>query len=110
MYVKSKDKVPGAKALNNMFNNTTNKQRLKRFVKEFEKLEQSKPVINFVYSLRQTCWNLSTGERREKFECHHIEADTIIFFIYSQMRLTQDETKRFVSADFGQVFWYSALK
>jgi len=109
--MQSKDKFLPAKAFNHMFNNTANKQRLKRFLKEeFEKLAQSKPAINFVYSLRQTCWNLPTGERREEFECHPIEADTIIFFICSQMRLTQDETKRFVSADFDQVFWYSALK
>ena len=54
--------------------------------------------------------DLSTGERCEEFECHHIDADTIIFFIYSQTRLTPVETKIFVSADFDKVFWYSALK
>jgi len=84
--MKSKDKFPAAKHFNNMFSNTTNKQRLQRFLKEeFEKLAQSKPAINFVYSLRQTCWNLSTGEWREELKCHHIEADTITFFIYSEI-------------------------
>jgi len=44
------------------------------------------PEINFVYPVRHTCWNLSSGDRCEEFECHHIEADTIIFFIYSHIR------------------------
>ena len=70
-----------------MFSNTTNKQRLQTFLKEeFANLAQTKPAINFVYSVRHTRWNLSSGDRCEEFECHHIEADTIIFFIYSDIR------------------------
>jgi len=52
---------------------------------EFEQLAQVKHGINFVYSVRQTCWNLSTRDRCKEFECHHIEADTITFYIYSQV-------------------------
>lgn len=87
VYMKSKDRFPAAKDFSNMFSNTTNKQRLQTFLKEeFANLAQTKPAINFVYSVRHTCWNLSSGDRCKEFECHHIEADTIIFFIYSHIR------------------------
>lgn len=87
VYMKSKDRFPAAKDFSNMFSNTTNKQRLQTFLKEeFANLAQTKPAINFVYSVRHTCWNLSSGDRCEEFECHHIEADTIMFFIYSHIR------------------------
>ena len=85
--MKSKDRFPAAKDFSSMFSNTTNKQRLQTFLKEqFANLAQTKPAINFVYSVRHTCWNLSSGDRCKEFECHHIEADTIIFFIYSHIR------------------------
>jgi len=87
VYMKSKDRFPAAKDFSNMFSNTTNMQRLQTFLKkEFANLAQTKPAINFVYSVRHTCWNLSSGDQCEEFECHHIEADTIMFFIYSHIR------------------------
>lgn len=44
------------------------------------------PKINFVYSVQSVCVNLRTTQRIADYECEHIEADTMIFYIYSQIR------------------------
>jgi len=87
VYMKTSDRFPATKNFQVLFSNQGNKQRLQKFLKdEFTKLVKNHREIDFVYSIRQNCWNISSGERMEEFECSHIEADTILFFIYSQIR------------------------
>ena len=87
VYMKTSDRFPATKDFQALFNNQRNKQRLQNFLKdELTKLAKKHREIDFVYSIRQNCWNISSGERMEEFECSHIEADTIMFYIYSQIR------------------------
>ena len=53
---------------------------------EFQILVNNHPEFNFVYSVQSVCVNLRTTQRIADYECEHIEADTIIFYIYSQIR------------------------
>ena len=44
----------------------------------------------FLYSVQNKCWNLSADTddvRVPALECLHTEADIIIFYIYSKLRL-----------------------
>ena len=48
------------------------------------------PDIKFAYSVRTACYDLSSDEenaRVPEFECQHTEADTILLYIYSQIRM-----------------------
>ena len=73
-----------------MFKNSGNKIRLQQFLKkEFRLLARQCPTIRFVYSLRSNCWDLSAENEDaqiKEFQCYHIEADTILLYIYSQLR------------------------
>ena len=73
-----------------MFKNSGNKICLQQFLKkEFRLLARQCPTVRFVYSLRSNCWDLSAENEDaqiKEFQCHHIEADTILLYIYSQLR------------------------
>ena len=86
VYMQTQCKFPASRDFQNFFCNAGNKQRLQTFLQnEFSKRANKYPRTQFIYSVRNTCWNISTGERIEDFECEHYEADTILFYIYSQM-------------------------
>lgn len=86
VFIKANDKFPNKKELSIFFRNKTNKIRLQKFLKEeFQRLVKSLD-IEIIYSVQKHCYNLNTGERKEEYECHHIEADSIIFFIYYKLR------------------------
>ena len=100
VYMKSSDKFPASKDFNNLFCNAGNKQRLQQFLKnEFSNRAKNHPNIDIIYSIRQHCWNLSTGERMVDFECQHTEADTIMFYIYSQMRRAEIQDDVVIDAE-----------
>ena len=40
------------------------------------------------YSTKDECWDLRHMCRRPELECLHTEADTIMFYIYSQLRVS----------------------
>ena len=42
--------------------------------------------IKLLYSVKDECWDLGSGMRKEEFECEHAEADTIILYICHQLR------------------------
>ena len=49
--------------------------------------------VKMLYSVQSDCYDLTTREKVGEFECHHLEADTIIFFIYAQLRkMVRQET------------------
>ena len=57
--------------------------------KEFRLQARQCPAIRFVYSLRSNCWDLSAENEDAQiteFQCYYIEADTILLYIYSQLR------------------------
>ena len=39
-----------------------------------------------IYSIQDECCSLVTGQRKKDLECHPIEADTIILYIYAKLR------------------------
>ena len=64
-----------------MFKNSGNKIRLQQFLKkEFIPLARQCPTIRFVYSAE------NEDAQVKEFQSHHIEADTILLYIYSQLR------------------------
>ena len=87
IFMRTDDELPSPRHFNNMFKNSENKMRLQEFLKsEFKTLALQQPDTRFIYSVRERCSDLSTDEELHDFACHHIEADTILFYIYSQLR------------------------
>ena len=87
VFMRKNDMLPPSHEFNSMFKNSDNKIRLQQFLKtELTVLAEEKPDVKFVYSLRNKCWNLSSGFEVPAYQCQHMEADTIVFYIYSQMR------------------------
>ena len=87
VFMKSDNKFPSSRDFSNMFTSNGNKQRLQKFLKEeFQIFSTEYPNIEFYYSTRNVCINLSTGAKMADYECLHIEADTILLYMYSQLR------------------------
>ena len=87
IFIKSHDVLPSAKHFNNMFQNSENKIRLQEFLKmEFKSKLTQHPGTKFVYSVRECCCDMSTDKELCELTCLHMEADTVLFFIYSQLR------------------------
>ena len=84
VYPKSGNKFPMQQEFSRFFLNKRNKIRLQQFLKqEFQMLVNNHLEINFVYSIQSVCVNLRTTQRIADYECEHIEAYTMIFYIYS---------------------------
>eukprot|EP00794_Sanderia_malayensis_P017851 gene17851-19634_t len=90
VFIRMEDRLPPSKEFQNFFKNPGNKIRLQQFLRrKFSSLAALHPNINLIYSVRNKCWKLLNTEENleiKEFECHHIEADTILFFLYSQIR------------------------
>ena len=89
LFMKQNSKLPACNKFINMFTNPGNKIRLQEFLRnEFKMLAHQYKEIKFIYSLRDRCWDLSSeGDvHLNEFQCSHIEADTILLYIYSQLR------------------------
>lgn len=87
IFIKRNDELPSPKQFNNMFKNSGNKIRLQQFLKaEFKTLVLQHPGTTFIYSVRERCCDLSTDVELDELTCKHMEADTIMFYIYSQLR------------------------
>ncbi len=90
IYMKKEDRIPSTREFNEMFKNSKNKIRLQQFLKkEFRDIAQKKVNVQFLYSVRDKCWDLSSDKedtRKVEFECQHLEADTILLYIYSAIR------------------------
>lgn len=74
----------------------SNKIRMQTLLKEcMRDYAKRNSNIRFIYSLQKQCFDLSAGDSVmiKDFQCQHYEADTIIFYIYSQIRkMTMQET------------------
>ena len=101
--MKKDDKFPTSKEFQNLFTNSQNKIRLQLFLKEeFVILAQEHKNIRFIYSLRRNCWDLSSEKgcsEVDEFKCSHIEADSILLFIYSQLRQSDKTTVVVIDAE-----------
>lgn len=87
IFIKRNDELPSPRHFNNMFKNPGNKIRLQQFLKtEFKTLLLQHPDTRFIYSVRERCSDLSTDEEVVELTCQHMEADTILLYIYSQLR------------------------
>ena len=103
VFIRKEDKLPPPKEFQDFFKNPGNKIRLQNFRKnEFSSFSALLPNINFIYSLRNKCWkllNIDENPELKEFECHHIEADTIIFYLYSQIRKKDAVTPVVIDAE-----------
>jgi hypothetical protein len=103
IFMKRDDKFPTSKEFQNLFTNSQNKIRLQLFLKEeFVILAQEHKNIRFIYSLRRNCWDLSSEKgcsEVDEFKCSHIEADSILLFIYSQLRQSDKTTVVVIDAE-----------
>lgn len=87
--MKSADKFPAHKEFQLIMHNDKNKIRLQNLLREeISQFANDYNDIRFIYSVQNKCWNVSHGknDRLIDFECNQIEADTIMFFIYSRIR------------------------
>ena len=84
VFMKENVRLPGSREFNSIFRNDKNKMRLQQFLKD--QLTKLGGNIKIIYSIQRDCYDLSTGEMVHEFECHHMEADTIIYYIYAQLR------------------------
>ena len=59
------------------------------------------PTLNsfILLPVGSNCWNLSAGTSILDYECAHIEADTMMCFIYSQMRRAGIQTAVIIDAE-----------
>ena len=93
VFIKPLNKFPSSQELKVFFQNKANKIRLQEFLREEFRIFSSTLSIGFIYSVQKACEDLQTKESLPHFQCHHFEADTIIFFICSQLRiLSRTET------------------
>ena len=46
-------------------------------------MSQTKTIL---YKVQSNCIDMKSGNRQEEYECEQTEADTITFYIYSQLR------------------------
>ena len=87
VFIRPNDKLPNSQELNSFFKNKNNKMRLQQFLQnEFMEFAMSQTKTINVYSVQSNCIDLKSGNRQEEYECEQTEADTIIFYIYSQLR------------------------
>lgn len=87
VYIKPEDPFPPSREFSEFLHNDKNKVRLQLFLKdEFIKLVASQLEKSFIFSLRETCWDLHTGLNIYAYQCFQSEADTILFYIYHKLR------------------------
>ncbi len=86
VYIRRNEKLPSSHDFNDFFKNKKNKIHLKEFLKNEFAAMVSGESVKMLYSVQSDCYDLTTREKVPEFECHHLEADTIIFFIFAQLR------------------------
>ena len=86
-FMKRDDELPTSKHFNNKFKNPGNKIRLQQFLNtEFNTLSLQRPENTIIYYVGNRCWNLKNYVEMEEFTCQHMEADTVLIYIYSKLR------------------------
>ena len=100
VYTKAIDELPNKTNLSTFFSNKSNKIRLQNYLKvEFQKLSQSFPRKELIYSIQQNCEDLKIGINILSYDCYHQEADTILFCIIHAIRQTGNHNTIIIDAE-----------
>ena len=100
VYIKAIDELPNKTNLSTFFSNKSNKIRLQNYLKvEFQKLSQSFPRKELIYSIQQSCEDLKIGINIPSYDCYHQEADTILFCIIHAIRQTGNHNIIIIGAE-----------
>ena len=106
VFIKRLDALPSPKHFNNMFQNSGNKFRLQEFLKmEFKSKLTQRPGTKVVYSVRERCCDMSTDKEVCELTCLYMEADTILFFIYSQLTKSVVSDAVVIDAEDTALMW-----
>ena len=110
VYIKPIDELPNKTNLSTFFSNKSNKIRLQNYLKvEFQKLSQSFPGKELIYSIQRNCEELKTGINIPYYECYHQEVDTILFYIIHALRQTCNHNIIIIDAKDMDVIVLSSL-
>ena len=100
VFIRASYRFPSARSFQDFLCNPANKQCLQAFLQEeFSLVCREYPNIEFIYYVGPNCFGLPAGNRITDFQCEHIEADTILFFIYSQIRKSGVQTTVVIDAE-----------
>ena len=95
MYPTSTKRFPAKKEFEIFLNNPSNKKRLQIFLKEnFASLCKNE-TKRFIYSLKDECTDISASTTHgpvSYLQCSHLEADTAMVYIYTQIRKRDHST------------------
>ena len=83
--IRANDALPSSKDVNDFFKNKLNKIHLQQFLKDQFTAEAKTLDCDVIHSIQDEFCNLVTGQRKKHLECHHMEADTMIFYIYVKL-------------------------
>ena len=93
---------PGIKEFNSFFQNPLNKIHLQAFLKSHFALKCKQINIRFIYHKRNNCQDISSSLLKssvKKFCCFHLEADTVMFFLYSRIREYDQTTPVLINSE-----------
>eukprot|EP00112_Aurelia_sp_Birch-Aquarium-sp1_P018096 Seg4270.2 transcript_id=Seg4270.2/GoldUCD/mRNA.D3Y31 product="hypothetical protein" protein_id=Seg4270.2/GoldUCD/D3Y31 len=108
VYIRRHEKLPNSRDFNEFFKNKKNKIRLQEFLKNEFAAMVSGESVKMLYSVQSDCYDLTNKEKVLEFECHHLEADTIIFYIYAQLRKMKRQEAVVIDAEDTDVVVLSA--
>ncbi|KAG1664228.1 hypothetical protein GQR58_019910 [Nymphon striatum] len=109
VFIRAADKFPSPKDFQDFMRNPANKERLQKFLQtEFNLLCRVYPNTKFVYSVGPKCCTIPDGNQCGNYECDHIEADTVIFFVYSRIRRSGIQTLVVIDAEDTDILVVSA--
>jgi len=101
VFISASKNLPLKNELQKFFKNKANKTRLQQFIKSQFKEQLINTEKRFFYSTRSECCEITKGgeTRTPDFECTRVEADVIMFFIYSQIRKSSSDTTVVIDAE-----------
>ena len=100
VFMRRDDPLPTSRLFNDMFKNPGNKVRLQQFLNaEFKIMSLEHPETTYIYSVRDRCSDLQKGTELEQFTCQHTEADTILLYVYYQLRQSGVEDTVLIDAE-----------
>ena len=92
VFPKLKDKFPTASDFNTFLCSEENKTRLQNLIK-IELIRVASTISKeLIYSCGKIVWNVSTNKEMIELKCDQCEADTIMFSLYHNIRLTDKDT------------------
>ena len=93
------DAFLSSKDFNDFFKNKPKKIRLQKLLKALFTAKSKTLDCDVIYSIQDKYCSLVTGKRKKHLECHHMEADTIIFYIYAKRREKEEFRTVIIDAD-----------